>query len=405
MNSRSSTERIAMTSAHLYAASRTPFGRFGGALSGVRPDDLAAAALSGVLRKAPGLDPAAIDDVFWGNANGAGEDNRNVGRMAVLLAGLPASVPATTVNRLCGSSLDAAIMASRAVETGDADIVAVGGVESMTRAPWVLPKPARGFPAGDTTAVSTTLGWRLVNERMPKEWTISLGECNEQLQERFGISRERQDEFSARSHELAAAAWADGFYDELVAPVDGVELTRDESIRDGTTADKLTRLKPVFRADGTITAGNASPLNDGASALLIGSADASGPIGLEPLARIAGRGVHALDPREFGFAPVEAANAALARAGIGWSDVAAVELNEAFAVQSLACVDAWGIDPEIVNAKGGAIAIGHPLGASGARILATLAHRLIESGGRWGVAAICIGVGQALAVVLENEAA
>jgi acetyl-CoA acetyltransferase family protein len=405
MNSRSSTERIVMTSAHLYAASRTPFGRFGGALSGVRPDDLAAAALSGALRKAPGLDPAAIDDVFWGNANGAGEDNRNVGRMAVLLAGLPASVPATTVNRLCGSSLDAAIMASRAVETGDADIVAVGGVESMTRAPWVLPKPARGFPAGDTTAVSTTLGWRLVNERMPKEWTISLGECNEQLQERFGISRERQDEFSARSHELAAAAWADGFYDELVAPVDGVELTRDESIRDGTTADKLTRLKPVFRADGTITAGNASPLNDGASALLIGSADASGPIGLEPLARIAGRGVHALDPREFGFAPVEAANAALARAGIGWSDVAAVELNEAFAVQSLACVDAWGIDPEIVNAKGGAIAIGHPLGASGARILATLAHRLIESGGRWGVAAICIGVGQALAVVLENEAA
>jgi acetyl-CoA acetyltransferase family protein len=405
MNSRSPTERIVMTSAHLYAASRTPFGRFGGALSGVRPDDLAAAALSGVLRKAPGLDPAAIDDVFWGNANGAGEDNRNVGRMAVLLAELPASVPATTVNRLCGSSLDAAIMASRAVETGDADIVAVGGVESMTRAPWVLPKPARGFPAGDTTAVSTTLGWRLVNERMPKEWTISLGECNEQLQERFGISRERQDEFSARSHELAAAAWADGFYDELVAPVDGVELTRDESIRDGTTADKLTRLKPVFRADGTITAGNASPLNDGASALLIGSADASGPIGLEPLARIAGRGVHALDPREFGFAPVEAANAALARAGIGWSDVAAVELNEAFAVQSLACVDAWGIDPEIVNAKGGAIAIGHPLGASGARILATLAHRLIESGGRWGVAAICIGVGQALAVVLENEAA
>jgi acetyl-CoA acetyltransferase family protein len=405
MNSRSPTERIVMTSAHLYAASRTPFGRFGGALSGVRPDDLAAAALSGVLRKAPGLDPAAIDDVFWGNANGAGEDNRNVGRMAVLLAGLPTSVPATTVNRLCGSSLDAAIMASRAVETGDADIVAVGGVESMTRAPWVLPKPARGFPAGDTTAVSTTLGWRLVNERMPKEWTISLGECNEQLQERFGISRERQDEFSARSHELAAAAWADGFYDELVAPVDGVELTRDESIRDGTTADKLTRLKPVFRADGTITAGNASPLNDGASALLIGSADASGPIGLEPLARIAGRGVHALDPREFGFAPVEAANAALARAGIGWSDVTAVELNEAFAVQSLACVDAWGIDPEIVNAKGGAIAIGHPLGASGARILATLAHRLVESGGRWGVAAICIGVGQALAVVLENEAA
>ena len=394
-----------MTESFVYAASRTPFGRFGGALAGVRPDDLAATALSGVLAKAPGLDPAAIGDVFWGNANGAGEDNRNVGRMAVLLTGLPTSIPATTINRLCGSSLDAAIMASRAVETGDADIVVAGGVESMTRAPWVLPKPARGFPAGDTTAISTTLGWRLVNERMPAEWTISLGECNEQLQERFGISRERQDEFAARSHELAASAWADGFYDALVTPVEGVDLARDESIRDGTTTDKLAGLKPAFRPGGTITAGNASPLNDGASALLIGSAEAADTIGLDPLARIAGRGVHALDPQDFGFAPVQAANQALARAGISWSDVGAVELNEAFAVQSLACVDAWQIDSEIVNTKGGAIAIGHPLGASGARILGTLAHRLVESGQRWGVAGICIGVGQALAVVLENESA
>ena len=394
-----------MTESFVYAASRTPFGRFGGALAGVRPDDLAATALSGALAKAPGLDPAAIGDVFWGNANGAGEDNRNVGRMAVLLTGLPTSIPATTINRLCGSSLDAAIMASRAVETGDADIVVAGGVESMTRAPWVLPKPARGFPAGDTTAISTTLGWRLVNERMPAEWTISLGECNEQLQERFGISRERQDEFAARSHELAASAWADGFYDALVTPVDGVDLARDESIRDGTTTDKLAGLKPAFRPGGTITAGNASPLNDGASALLIGSAEAADTIGLDPLARIAGRGVHALDPQDFGFAPVQAANQALARAGISWSDVGAVELNEAFAVQSLACVDAWQIDSEIVNTKGGAIAIGHPLGASGARILGTLAHRLVESGQRWGVAGICIGVGQALAVVLENESA
>jgi acetyl-CoA acetyltransferase family protein len=391
-----------MASSYLYTATRTPFGRFGGALAGVRPDDLAATAMTGVLAKAPGLDPAAIDDVFWGNANGAGEDNRNVGRMGVLLAGLPTSVPATTINRLCGSSLDAAIMASRAVETGDATIVLAGGVESMTRAPWVLPKPARGFPAGDTTAVSTTLGWRLVNERMPAEWTISLGECNEQLQERFTISRRRQDEFAARSHELAAAAWDAGFYDDLVTPVDGVDLARDESIREGTTADKLAGLKTAFRPDGTITAGNASPLNDGASALLIGSAEAAGTIGIDPVARIAGRGVHALDPQDFGFAPVEAANAALARAGISWSDVSAVELNEAFAVQSLACVDAWKIDPEIVNAKGGAIAIGHPLGASGGRILGTLAARLAESGERWGVAAICIGVGQALAVVLEN---
>ncbi|CAN5249385.1 thiolase family protein [soil metagenome] len=393
-----------MTSAHLYAATRTPFGRFGGALAGVRPDDLASTALAGVLAKAPELDLDAVGEVFWGNANGAGEDNRNVGRMAVLLAGLPTSVPATTVNRLCGSSLDAAIMASRAIETGDAQVVVAGGVESMTRAPWVLPKPARGFPAGDMTAVSTTLGWRLVNTRMPADWTISLGECNELLQEKFGISRERQDAFAARSHALASAAWAAGFYDGLVTHVEGIDLPRDESIREGTTAETLARLKTAFRPEGTITAGNASPLNDGASALLIGSASAAEMIGLEPLARIAGRGVHALDPQDFGFAPVEAANRALGRAGISWSDVGAVELNEAFAVQSLACVDAWKIDPEIVNTKGGAIAIGHPLGASGGRILGTLAARLVESGERWGVAAICIGVGQALAVVLENEA-
>jgi acetyl-CoA acetyltransferase family protein len=392
-----------MSDAFLYAAVRTPFGRFGGALAEVRPDDLAATAVRAVLTKAPALDPERIGDVVWGCANQAGEDNRNVGRMAVLLAGLPVSVPAVTVNRLCGSSLDAAMQASRTVETGDADVVLAGGVESMTRAPWVLPKPSRAFPAGNVTAVSTTLGWRLVNDAMPAEWTVSLGEANEQLAERFSISRERQDEFAARSHRLADAAWEAGFYDDLVVPVDGVELTRDEGIRAGSTAAKLAGLKPSFRAadkGGTITAANASPLNDGASALLIGSADAG--LGLEPLARIAGRGTHALAPQEFGFAPVEAAEKALARAGITWADVAAVELNEAFAVQSLACVDAWKVDPEIVNAKGGAIAIGHPLGASGGRILGTLAHRLRESGDRWGVAAICIGVGQALAVVLEN---
>ena len=391
-----------MNSAHIYAAARTPFGRFGGALASVRPDDLAATALTGVLEKAPGLDASTIGDVFWGNANGAGEDNRNVGRMAVLLAGLPTSVPATTVNRLCGSSLDAAIMASRAVESGDAAVVVAGGVESMTRAPWVLPKPARGFPAGDTAAVSTTLGWRLVNDRMPTEWTISLGECNEQLQARFGVSRERQDAFAARSHELADAAWTAGFYDDLVVTIEGADLVRDESIRPGTTTETLANLRPAFRPEGTITAGNASPLNDGAAALLIGSEASASSIGIDPIARIAGRGVHALDPQDFGFAPVEAANTALARAGISWSDIGAIELNEAFAVQSLACVDAWKVDPEIVNAKGGAIAIGHPLGASGARILGTLGKRLQDSGERWGLAAICIGVGQALAVVLEN---
>jgi acetyl-CoA acyltransferase len=393
-----------MSSAYVYAAVRTPFGRFGGALADTRPDDLAATAVRGLLEKTPDLDEERLGDVVWGCANQAGEDNRNVGRMAVLLAGLPVSVPATTVNRLCGSSLDAAIIGSRAIESGDADVVLTGGVESMTRAPWVLPKPSRAFPAGNVTAVSTTLGWRLVNDRMPAEWTVSLGEANELLGEKFSIGRERQDQFAARSHELADAAWSAGFYNDLVVPVDGVDLARDESIRPGSTADKLAGLKPSFRKDGTITAGNASPLNDGASAVLLGSEAAAASIGRAPIARIAGRGVSAVEPPMFGYAPVEAADRALARAGITWADVSAIELNEAFAVQSLACVDAWKVDPEIVNAKGGAIAIGHPLGASGGRIIGTLAARLQESGGRYGVAAICIGVGQALAVVLENVA-
>ncbi|MEU8711993.1 thiolase family protein [Streptomyces sp. NPDC048663] len=396
-----------MTDSYLYSAVRTPFGRFRGALSEVRPDDLAAQVIGGVLARTPALDPGRIDDVVWGNANGAGEDNRNVGRMAVLLAGLPTSVPATTVNRLCGSSLDAALIASRHIETGDADIVLTGGVESMTRAPWVLPKPGRGFHAGDVTAVSTTLGWRLVNERMPAEWTVSLGEANEQLVDRFDVSRERQDAFALRSHRLADDAWNAGFYDGLTVPVtDGGRtlLERDEGIRPGSTLEKLATLKPAYRPDGRITAGNASPLNDGASAVLLGSAGAADLIGTDPLARVAGRGVAAVDPQMFGYAPVEAVNRALKRADISWSEVDAVELNEAFAVQALACVDAWGVDPEIVNAKGGAIALGHPLGASGGRLLGTLSRRLQESGSRWGVAAICIGVGQALAVVLENVA-
>jgi acetyl-CoA acetyltransferase family protein len=393
-----------MIGAYVYAAVRTPFGKLGGGLAQIRPDDLAATVLSGLLAKTPRLDPDAIDEVVWGNANGAGEENRNVGRMAVLLAGMPTSVPATTVNRLCGSSLDAAMIASRMIETGDADITIAGGVESMTRAPWVLLKPTRPFPPGNLEAVSTTLGWRLVNERMPAEWTVSLGEGNEQLREKYAISRERQDVFAARSHQLADAAWAAGFYDDLVMPVPGAELVRDETIRAGSTPETLATLKPVFRADGTITAGNASPLNDGASAVLLGSETAGDRIGSAPLARIAGRGVHALEPQMFGYAPVEAAENALRRAGIGWADVGAVELNEAFAVQSLACIDAWRIDPEIVNVRGGAIAIGHPLGASGGRILGTLTKVLQERGERWGMAAICIGVGQALAVVVENTA-
>ncbi|BBZ58107.1 thiolase family protein [Mycolicibacterium phocaicum] len=391
-----------MNSAYIYAATRTPFGRYNGALAAVRPDDLAAATIAALLARTPDLDPALIGDVFLGNANGAGEDNRNVARMAALLAGLPVSVPGSTINRLCGSSLDATINAARAIECGDLSIVVAGGVESMTRAPWVLAKPSRAFPAADSTAVSTTLGWRLVNPKMPAVWTASLGECNEQLQQEFSISRDRQDAFAARSHRLAAAAWVRGFYDDLVSPVPDTDLTSDEAIRRGTTPDRLAGLAPAFRPDGTITAGNASPLSDGAATLLLGSAEASELIGALPMARIAGKASVAIEPNRFGIAPVAAAEQALAKAGVSWSDIGAVELNEAFAVQSLACIDVWGIDPDIVNVNGGAIAIGHPLGASGARLVGTLAKTLREGGHRWGVAAICIGVGQALAIVVEN---
>jgi len=400
-----------MNQAFVYDAVRTPFGKFGSGLAAVRPDDLAAHVVRESVRRAPGLDVERIDEVVFGNANGAGEENRNVARMATLLAGLPVSIPGTTVNRLCGSSLDAAIIASRQINAGDADLMLVGGAESMSRAPWVLPKTSKPYPAGDMTLASTTLGWRLVNPAMNKDWTISLGEATERLREKYGITRERQDAFAADSHNLADAAWNDGFYDSLVTAVPGTDLVRDEGIRAGSSAEKLAGLKTVFRPEsdgpggGTVTAGNASPLSDGASAVWIGSEAAAGILGLEPLARIAGRGAHGNDPQFFGFAPVEAANRALAKAGIGWDQVGAVELNEAFAAQSLACVDAWGIDPAIVNRHGGAIAMGHPLGASGTRILGTLARSLQASGQRWGVAAICIGVGQGLAVVLENVSA
>lgn len=391
-----------MNQAYVFDAVRTPFGKFGGGLAGVRPDDLAAHVIGEAVRRAPQLDVERIDEVVFGNANGAGEENRNVARMGTLLAGLPVSVPGTTVNRLCGSSLDAAIIASRQINTGDADLLLVGGVESMSRAPWVLPKTEKPYPAGDLSLVSTTLGWRLVNKNMQPDWTVSLGEATERLADKYGVTREAQDEFAANSHNLAAAAWDEGFYDGLVAAVPGTDLVRDEGIRPGSSAQKLAGLKTVFRADGTVTAGNASPLSDGASAAWLGSEDAAGILGLDPLARIAGRGAHANDPQFFGYAPVEAANKALAKAGIGWDQVGAVELNEAFAAQSLACINAWGIDPSIVNRHGGAIAMGHPLGASGGRILGTLARSLQASGERWGVAAICIGVGQGLAVVLEN---
>jgi acetyl-CoA acetyltransferase family protein len=393
---------MTVSAAYIYDAVRTPFGRYGGALSAVRPDDLAAGSLRALLDRSPGLDPARIDDVLLGDANAAGEDNRNVARMAVLLAGLPTSVPGATINRLCGSSLEAAIQASRAIETGDAALIVAGGVESMSRAPWVLLKPARGFPAGSETLYSTTLGWRMVNPEMPEQWTISLGQSAEKLAVMYEISREAQDAFALRSHELAARAFDEGALPEVVA-VPGVDLARDEGIRTDTSLEKLARLKPAFVEGGTVTAGNSSPLNDGAAMVLLGDEAAAAALGRDPLARVVSRAAHGVDPDVFGIGPVEAANRALARAGIGWDDVAVVELNEAFASQSLACLAGWPeLDPEKVNMRGGAIAIGHPLGASGARILGRLAHELSARGGGYGVAAICIGVGQGLAVVLEG---
>jgi acetyl-CoA acyltransferase len=390
-----------MTASFVYDAVRTPFGRYGKALSGVRPDDLAAFVLSEVVTRHPGFDTAAIDDVILGDANAAGEDNRNVARMAALLAGFPTSVPGVTVNRLCGSGVEAVIQASRAIETGDAELMIAGGVESMSRAPWVLLKPARGFPSGHETLHSTTLGWRMVNPKMPGQWTVPLGETAEILADRYDISREAQDEFALASHLKADAAWNAGIYDGEVVQVPGTTLTRDEGIRADSSLEALAGLKPAFRENGSVTAGNSSPLNDGAGALIIGSENA--PVGSEPLARIVSRGVAGIDPDVFGIAPVEAANRALTRAGKTWADVDVVELNEAFASQSLACLQLWpDLDPAKVNIHGGAIAIGHPLGASGARIVGHVAHELKRRGGGVGVAAICIGVGQGLAIVLER---
>ncbi|MFI6160115.1 thiolase family protein [Micromonospora sp. PTRAS2] len=383
-------------------AVRTPIGRHGGGLAGVRPDDLAAHVVREVVARSPGLDPARIDDVLLGDANGAGEDNRDVARMAVLLAGLPPSVPGATVNRLCGSGLEAVIGASRAVALGDASICLAGGVESMSRAPWVLPKPEGAYPRGHETLHSTTLGWRMVNPAMPAQWTVALGEGAEILAERHGITRERQDEFALGSHQRADRAWRDGAYADEVVPVPGTDVDRDESIRPTTTAEALGRLKPVFRPAGTVTAGNSSPLNDGASVLLIADAAGAREIGRAPLARIVSRAVTGIEPHLFGIGPVAAAEEALRRAGLGWADLDVVELNEAFAAQSLACLAHWpDLDPAIVNPQGGAIALGHPLGSSGSRILGSLAWQLHRRGGGRGLAAICIGVGQGLAVVLE----
>jgi acetyl-CoA acyltransferase len=388
-----------MSASFVYDAVRSPFGRHGRALAEVRPDDLAARTLEALLERHPDLDRTTIDDVVLGAANQAGEDNRNVGRFAALLAGLPTSVPGVTVNRLCGSSLESVIQASRAIECGDANLIVAGGVESMSRAPWVMTKPGRAFDASNQTMWSTTLGWRMTNPALPDEWTVSNGLTAEMLADRYSISREEQDDFAARSHQRAAAAWADGLHSEVIA-VPGTRLTRDEGIRDDASRESLASLPPAFREGGTVTAGNSSPLSDGASMVLIGG---EGALDTDPLARITSRAAAGNEPAMFGVAPVEAANKALERAGRSWSEVDLVELNEAFSSQALACIQLWpDLDPERLNIHGGAIAIGHPLGASGGRVVGHLAHELARRGGGIGVAAICIGVGQALAVVLER---
>jgi acetyl-CoA acyltransferase len=384
-------------------AVRTPVGRIGGGLAHIRPDDLAAGVLAALLRRSPDLDPALIDDIHLGNGNGAGEENRNVGRMASLLAGIPPSVPGVTENRLCGSGLEAVLAASRELAVGDARICLAGGVESMSRAPWVVAKPEQAYERRHEVMHSTTLGWRLVNPRMPDQWTVPLGEGAEILAERDAIGRAAQDAYALRSHQRAAAAWQAGHFDNEVVAVEGATLDGDESIREDANFEALARLKAVFRSGGSVTAGNSSPMNDGAAALLLATEAGLTDIGREPLARVVSRSVSALEPHLYGIGPVEAAQRALGRAGIGWADLEVVELNEAFAAQALACLARWPqLDPSIVNPNGGAIAIGHPIGCSGARILTTLVHELRRRRGRFGLATMCIGVGQGVAVVAES---
>jgi acetyl-CoA acetyltransferase family protein len=384
-------------------AVRTPIGKIGGALAGVRPDDLASGVIASLLERNPTIDPATIDDVHFGNGNGAGEENRNVARMASLLAGLPTSVPGATTNRLCGSGMEAVINASREIAVGDASIAIAGGVESMTRAPWVVQKPEQPYERGNQQMHSTTLGWRMVNPRHPAQWTVALGEGAEILADEFAITREMQDEFAVGSHLRAAAAWDDGLFDAEVVTPFGADLKRDECVRADASPDTMARLKPVFRPDGRVTAGNSSPMNDGAAALLLGDERSAAVWGGEPLARVVSRAVSGVEPHRYGVGPVEAARRALDRAGIGWADLSVVELNEAFAAQALACLVQWPeLDRSIVNPQGGAIALGHPIGCSGARIVTTLAHDLHRRGGGWGLATMCIGVGQGIAVVLKS---
>ena len=395
-----------MRPVYFAAARRTPIGRLRGALAHVRPDDLAATVIRALLAELPDLDPTQIDDVYWGAANQAGEDNRNVARMAVLLSGLPDSVPGATVNRLCASGLEAITTAARAIGAGEADIVLAGGSESMTRAPFVLPRPDEAQPS-KMELVDTRLGWRLVNPAMRAlHGLLAMGETAEEVAERHAVSRERQDAFALRSHQRAAAARRAGHFAAEIVPVDptgAAQVTADEGIREDTSLEKLATLKPVFRQGGTVTAGNSSPLNDGAAGVLLLSADALDRLGVEPLARYvagASAGVH---PDVMGIGPVPATRKVLDRAGWKLGDIEHAELNEAFAAQALAVVDQLGIEPELVNPDGGAIAIGHPLGCSGARIMTTLLHRMRRTGGRRGLATMCVGVGQGTSVLIERD--
>jgi acetyl-CoA acyltransferase len=382
---------------------RTPIGRHRGALSDVRPDDLAATVLAALLARNGSLDPAEISDVVWGAANQAGEDNRNVARMAVLLAGLPHTVPAATVNRLCGSGLDALNRAAADLALGHGDVSVAGGVEAMSRAPFVLPRATDRLPRTQEL-VDTALGWRLVNPRMPAEHTISLGMTAEVLAEEYSISREAQDRFAAGSHEKAVAAQSAGLFDGELIPVrtGDTEISVDEGPRADTSVERLAALRPVFTVDGTVTAGNSSPLNDGAAALLLASERGCERLGLEPIARIVTWAAAGVEPRRMGIGPAPAMRLALERAGWKLDDVDVVELNEAFAAQALAVIAELGLDPERTNPRGGAIALGHPLGCSGARIATTLVHQLAALGaGSKGAATMCIGVGQGIATLFE----
>ncbi len=397
-----------MAEAYLVDAIRTPMGAYRGALSGVRADDLAAHVVAAVVERT-GVDPERIVDVYFGAANQAGEDNRDVARMAALLAGLPARVPGATVNRLCASGLEAVNAAARAVKLGEGDFYLAGGVESMSRAPWVVEKPERGLPRGPQTMHDTTLGWRLVNPRMAELGvsTESMGETAENVAERFGIEREAQDAFALRSHQRAVAAAEAGHFAEEIVPVEAprgretVTVEADEGPRPDASAQKLAGLRPVFREGGSVTAGNASTLNDGAACTLIASEAGVEALGAEPLARIVATGVAGVDPAYMGIGPVEAVPRALAAAGLGLDDIDLIELNEAFAAQVLACVKELGLDEERLNVNGGAIALGHPLGCSGARLTTTLVRELRRRGGRYGIATMCVGVGQGLATVFE----